>query len=294
MAGGVVAFSTTPQQAAAATFPGNTNSYYVTNPDAQTWYNLGCTWAQIDTGVIWRYVILDFGAQESGGFQLINVNHTYVSDATAEDVVEAYGRGWYACQAPGETLGLAMGTNSSVLDGAGTGGADDYGIELGQDVSVVASYLASQGYSSTVSAYGADDIEPAWSSYAVANSWEAGYSAAQTRAMFYYGSCDGCPTSGGSSGNQTWSQDGPWSDAYMKNLSATGIAEDVAFPEIYYDVNADQWKNISNYCNYSLGHSIDFIGAMSTAGTLSPQDSWSALQSLTGESTLGASYIGFQ
>lgn len=297
VAGGLVVASTPVQDVGAATFPGNTASYYAIDANTNTWETLGCSGAQADIGVGYRYVMIDFGRQVSGGF-LDFSGGGFVSDAAAEQSVESYGKGWYACAAAGETLEVALGTSNDYLDEAGTGGASNFGIELGQDVSVINSYLSTQGYAALVGAYGSNDIEPAYSSFAVASSWETGYSEASTRAMFFFGSCDGCPTSGGGSSNQSWAMPdangntNTWTDAYMKSLSTSGIPEDVSIPQIYEDTMADQWKNISNYCNASLGYAIDFLGTMtSSPATWSPSSGWSALQSLTGSTSLGATNI---
>jgi hypothetical protein len=249
-------------------------SWYVETTSGATVQQLGCNQGQFDAAHNTNsLVFLDFGGQNSSGTGTTEINGTPVSNLQIETLAEDFANGYYICTGSDTTtvLTLAVGTNNSAYDISSSGGKAWAGV-------VQAVTQGTQSDASQVSIWGANDIEPSWSSWSAAKSWVDGYSNNGGGLYLDYGSADGCSqtTDTNTTCNNRWTQ----SDVYYV---AWGALSALSSPEIYYTSLAAQWTQISRYgAQYSQGP-IYFEGPLDEYdldnSTLTSSAAWNALTS---------------
>jgi hypothetical protein len=236
--------------AAAGAYPPTTRSYYEHNTDETVLYNQGCdAGAAGEQGV----AILDFGrpAFNGGAYGTIDFGGHFDDGSAIRTAAESYAAGYWDCTPPGGPfMTIAIGTNNScstcssyaVPSFAGAGSA------WAADVGAVDDYITSvRGFSSQESASGADDLEPAWSSYAKAGSFVDGYNGATASALWDYGSAE----------------TGYWSLGQEYHV-AYGADDDFPLPEIYYSGQASEWEDIALWgASYGTYGAVYFPGVTS-------------------------------
>lgn len=228
-------------------------SYYMLSTSTSTAYNLGCNLGTANT----HYggsstVILDFGGQNSSGSGTLMINSVSISNSQIEAVAEQFSYGFWNCSGSVPVLHLGIGTNNSYYDVSSSGGKTWVNM-----VAAIQSYNRSHGYSTQVLMYGANDIEPSWSSASAAIAWANGFASVSGYGYFDYGSADGCPqtTSGNGACNNGWNQ----YDVYYVSWGANPAHP---VPEIYYQSQANEWAMISLYGAQHQGGHIVIWGPM--------------------------------
>ncbi|MGH2459825.1 MAG: hypothetical protein ACRDIY_13275, partial [Chloroflexota bacterium] len=236
-------------------------SYYVTTPDPNVAYNLGCTQGRFDASAspaTDSLVVLDFGGQLSDGSSTLLINGGPISNAQIEAVAEAFSQGYWYCTGSDQssTLTLGIGTNNSYFDVNGSGGA-----AWAQVVAAVIASNQTKGYAAQVIAEGANDLEPAWDTTEDSEAWANGYAANAPAFYVDYGSADGCPTgnSSGAACGDGWTQYDVWYVSWGDSAAR-------ALPEIYGSVNAAQWAMLGLYGaeNGGAAGKIAFSGPLDT------------------------------
>jgi hypothetical protein len=266
-------------------------------------------------------VILDYGRPI---YDVINGSSQYgvrlFTTATRADLnqvaisARSFGVGYYICS------GNDM--NSRVIVGIGTNNLDYIGcpncsvtFEHGQAwanmVNGVNDWLVQNGYSSQVSAAGANDIELSWNTYARTKAWLDGYDSTNRYEMYNFGALPGCPRFGAEGAqcggtnpfdptNYRWSLEEAWYVIW-------GSPPVYPVPEIYSNnaVNAQQWYLMSVYSYNTHGQAITFRGVMTqmqacqqssgdpTCPALdnTPAEGWNQLQNLVNGNANTASSI---
>jgi hypothetical protein len=196
-------------------------------------------------------VVLDFGGQNSSGSGTLMINSVSISNSQIAAVAEAFSAGFKSCIGSSTTiLHLGIGTNNSYHD-VGTAGGKTWG----KLVASIQNYNKSKKYYPQVLMYGADDIEPSWSSASAAIAWVNGFASVPGYDYFDYGSADGCPETSSNNGgcNNGWNQYDVW---YVSG----GAKPARATPEIYYEANAEQWAMISLYAAQHRGGKMNIWG----------------------------------
>ena len=248
-------------------------SYYVNSSSISTAYTLGCNQGGSDkTFHQSSAMFLDFGGQFSNGSGTLMLNGSTISNGQIEAVAEAMAHGYWVCTGSDSTsvLKIGIGTNNSFQDVSYGGGQTWSNVVTAAENSIKIS-----GYSSQVIMYGADDIEPSWSSAAAAIAWANGFSSVGGHHYFNYGSADGCPqySTGNGGCNNGWNQ----YDVYYVSWGANAAQ---ATPEIYYSSQAQQWAMIDLYAHQSLGGMI-IEGPLDehdlNTSTYTTQGAWNAL-----------------
>lgn len=217
-------------------------SFYVRTTNSQTLYDLGCNQGHSDTnnGNVNSMVILDFGGQayNNDGTYLTG-NNAFVSYATIEGLAESFANAYYSCTGANYTsvVTLGIGTNNSAyhIDSEG-------GTAWANMVNRVKSWVTRNGYQTQVNIDAANDIEPAWDTYAPTKAWVDAYTAANGPMYIDFGSADGCPQTTHTNGacSNGWNQDGVWYVGY-------GAAPALAAPEIYLQAQANQWGQLKQW-----------------------------------------------
>ncbi len=259
--GGLVSFGLTlaSAQAALATQaqPPTDWSFYVRANNTSEAYQLGYNQGSFDASNGWinSEVILDFGTQTSDGSGscMTGVSSCYLTNGQIETYAEQFALGYWNGTGSdySSVLTLGIGTNNS---GASS---TSLGTTWANVVQTVKNWLSYYGYTSQITADGANDIEPAWNSVANSNGWSNGYNNQGGSAYIDFGSADGCSsTSYANTGcSNGWVQDNVW-------WAAWGCPPAQAAPEIYYQVNADQWFRIAQYSHYYKSSLMGFQGPM--------------------------------
>jgi hypothetical protein len=260
--------------------PPYTTSYYMKTVDSTTLYNLGCevgTRDQLMPGAQDSLVILDFGAPTyyNGAYGTrVFINNVYVSTTQLGDAVKNFGQGYYVCSGSDDFshLTIGIGTSNWQLQNnsaANVERAQAHGQAWAQMVNDVNAWFVAQGYSGQVAAWGANDIELSWNSFAVTKLWMDGYDDVNNYPMLDYGALEGCPTrlqtgwkcSGGPTGDWTPAgipnQERPWYKAY-------GAPPNYPIPEVYivYGTNARQWAYLSYYGYNAHGTPMEVKGSL--------------------------------
>jgi hypothetical protein len=223
-------------------------SYYMYSSSTSEAYTLGCNLGKANTSYGGgSTAVLDFGGQWSNGGGTLMINDVSISNSQIKAVAEQFSYGFWNCSGSAPVLHLGIGTNNSYYDVSSSGGKTWV-----NNVAAIQSYNKSKGYYPQVLMYGADDIEPSWSSASAAIAWANGFASVSGYGYFDYGSADGCPETTATNGscNNGWNQ----YDVYYVSWGAQPAHPT---PEIYYQANADQWAMISLYgANYQGGHIV--------------------------------------
>lgn len=263
-------------------------SHYVRNltggaSDATIMHDEGCSDAQGVAAGAQNLVTLDIGGQNTvmGGYgvQLTTINQT-LTDAQLVNAVNGYVDGYLACRTSTDPAYIAVATNN---DGslrnaaAGTDWADNV-------VDPIAAHAAG---ADGLTIAGANDIEPDFTGLeSEAEAWTRAFLAATSAPYVFIGAATGCPTSGTAACKYGWTRQNFYALAH--GISPTRI---LAMPQIYYMVNAQQWRYIAQ-AGASGADRISFIGALSEYaacqtpgsgcdlnGLLTATQSWQALRS---------------
>jgi len=248
----------------ASTKPPTDYSFYVTTTDTSTAFTLGCNQGTYDASfspVADSTVVLDFGGQQANGSGTKLVNGTLVTNAQIEAIAENFSEGYYGCTGSDttSTLFLGIGTNNSYYDVSSSGGN-----AWAQVVSAVRSYNQTNQYDAQVSAGGADDMEPSYSTASATEDWANGYAGVDPAYYLDYGSADGCPQNSSTNGScaNNWTQYDVWYVSW-------GATPAQALPEIYNQGQSQEWAMISQYGANSQANSF---GAILFEGPLDEND----------------------
>jgi hypothetical protein len=229
-------------------------SFYVTTPDTSSAYNLGCNQGSFDASlspVANSLVVLDFGGQFADGSGSLLINGVPVTNSQIEAAAESFSAGYWTCTGADTTsvLMLAVGTNNSYYDVNSSGGST-----WAQVVSDIRASNQANGYDAQVSVGAANDMEPSWDTAANTENWVNGYVSINPAWYVNYGSADGCPSNSSSDApcNNGWRQYDVWWVSW-------GAPPAYPLPEIYYQVNANQWTMISLYGATLSGEQDGFL-----------------------------------
>jgi hypothetical protein len=235
-------------------------SVYVASANTTTAYNSGCTQGAADAQSPSQSseVILDFGTISSlGTGTLLTMSNTFVTFAQLNAYAEQYAYGYYSCTGSviSSTLNLGIGTNNSAYYVSSAGGT----LWANSAVLPVKSWIASN--LRQISVFGANDMEPSWTSPSSTIAWVQGYSATNVAPLINYGSTDGCPTTTYTNGscNNGWTQDNIW-------FISWGNSSSFCLPEIYFSAQSLQWTMISKYASVSKTGKIYFDGPLTEFG----------------------------
>src|SRR5258708_3676325 len=172
-------------------------SFYMFTPNSSQAYTLGYNQGRFDAGfnpVVDSEVVLDFGGPSGSGDGTLNYS---AIESASEQFALGYYRGTGADYTSVVTLGL--GTNNS---------ADvtyNDGVTWAHTVKAVANWVSANAGQAVI--VGANDIEPAWSSFSAAKSWVQGFIAGGGSFYLNFGDANGlygCPrysSNNGSCGN---------------------------------------------------------------------------------------------
>jgi hypothetical protein len=269
---------------------GTSTSRYVRNltgtgSDTTVMHNEGCADAQTNNATRALHLqLLHIGGQKTVGgtygVQLSAISQT-LTDAQLVTAVNGYVDGYTSCRTSTDPVYVAVATNndSQLRDGAaGKDWADNV-------IDKVAAHAAG---SAGIAIAGANDIEPDFfGTEAEAEAWTKGFLANTSALYVFTGAASGCSTAAvGGTCNWGWTQRNFYNLAH--GLSPTRI---LALPQIYYTVNASQWKYIS-LAGASGADRMSFVGALTEYsacqtpgsgcdlnGLLTPAASWQALRS---------------
>ncbi|MHB8263380.1 MAG: hypothetical protein ACYDGY_06505 [Acidimicrobiales bacterium] len=283
------------------TYPGATQSYYVTVQNPTTLADLGCY--ETGYGVSGDLnVVLDFGAQypnsgssDGWGTMLISgVTTPDWSPSGAQSVVldtEDFANGWRYCNnALAGWIGIGTNTTGPLQYVSATSGA----IWGNLVQSVIPVYSGTQ-----ITIRGANDIEETypWSPFSYVQQWIGGSSPAGRGGVgsqgyqgtgsnyFDYGSADGCSSSGSCNGGWTTSQ--VYDVAY-------GYEGAIATPEDYCSGDAQDWVAVEDTAGYIAfsGVTSDTSATCNGSPSFTPQQAWDHLTSATGQYNITATNIG--
>jgi hypothetical protein len=249
--------------------------------DASTMHTEGCTDAQATASGVQHLVLLHIGGQYvvSGvpGVKLSAVN-TPLTDAQLVTAVSGYVAGYAGCRTGTDPVTIAVATNND-----GDLRDADAGTDWANNV-IEAISAAQPG----MTIAGANDIESDFTGLEPeAEDWTRAYLAATSAPYVFTGAATGCSTTGvGGLCKWDWTQRNYYDLAH--GISPSRI---LALPQIYFSVNAAQWKYIS-LAGASGADRITFIGALDeyaachVAGSgchdldtmLTPAASWKALR----------------
>ncbi|MGI8678042.1 MAG: hypothetical protein ACR2LX_05020 [Jatrophihabitans sp.] len=252
------------------TVPTTSSSHYIRTTSGLG--ALGAADAQADRIAGGQHLhLLDIGAQTTrslpGPGVVLSTTDTRLTDAQLVTLLSQYLDGY--AQAGGSSATVAIGTNS---DGDfSTFTAQAKGTDWATNVVAPLRSHAAAG----ITVVGADDIESGFAATeAQAQQWENAYLAATSAALIFNGSANGCPVAYG----DTVGCDAGWSLADYNSLAGGSNQRIQALPQIYNADQAVQWANIDAV----RGGSIVFAGSLSEhaidASTLTPAQSWAALQ----------------
>ncbi len=261
-------------------------SHYVRNltdgsSDVSLMNSEGCADAQHDAPGSQHLILLDIGGQVMvngvRGVEL-SATSTLLTDAQLLTALNGYVDGYVNCRTSPDPTFITVATNNdgNLRDGAA---ATDWADSV---IDPMAAHAA--GREGIVIA-GANDIEPDFAgTEAEAEAWTRAFLAATSAPYMFVGAASGCSSTGvGGTCNYGWTQGNFFNLAH--GISPSRI---LALPQIYYPVNATQWKYIS-LSHASGADRIDFVGSLSefaacqTAGSgcpsgyLTAAESWQAL-----------------
>ncbi len=251
-------------------------SFYMNTTSTSTAYTLGCNQGKYDASHSQSsMVILDFGGQLANGSGTDEIGNQFTfSNSQIESIVVSFGQGYYVCTGSDTTttVTIGVGTNSSYYDVSYAGGQ-----AWGNLVNSIVSTVVNDGYNTQVDITGANDIEPGFSTPSAAISWSQGYASVTSYNYLDYGSADGCPASSDGNGacNNGWDQYDVWYVSY-------GSPPALATPEIYYQVNANQWQEVSLYgYQYQFG-AVQYQGPLDeyplNSSTFTSTQAWDAFE----------------
>jgi len=229
--------------------------------DPGTHYSLGCALGARDynlPGTQDSIVVLDFGKPvfQNGLHGTSLFSFSFASTAQIAAAAEQFGQGYWECSASDtlSQLQLAVGTTNF-----GSQVTYQHGLAWAQMVNAVGAWLIAEGFSSQVTAAGANDMELAWNSPTVTRAWVDGYDSANQWRLYDYGAAEGCPPYGncGTSSHPEWTQEDVWYIAW-------GAPPSWPLPEIYLTNggNAAQWYNLSLYAYLNHGLRMDISGSL--------------------------------
>jgi hypothetical protein len=266
-------------------------SHYVRNltggsSDVSTMDAEGCADAQQAPTGAQNLLLLDIGSQVLTDSVELTATTIVLTNAQLVTALKGYVDGFVRCRAGTDPTYLALGTNNDGTRLDGAGGAD----WADHVVDPVEMYAAGQA---GLTVAGANDIEPDFDqddsgsvAEGKAEAWTTGFLAATSAPYVFNGAASGCPTS-----STTGTCNRGWTQRNLYNL-AHGLAPSriLALPQIYYAVNAAQWKYVS-LAGASGADRITFVGALSEYaacqlpgsgcdmdGLLQPTQSWQALR----------------
>ncbi len=296
----------TSSPASAATFPGNTNSWYVNAATTPTFVeDQACAQVQYAANENLQgtaFVVLDFGTQipnsnSSDGWGVYTPGGVYLPDVSKTQALDVIGLWWYyylgwaQCDPGHIPLRLMIGTTNGREGSIGTLASFTTGKVWG----AFTGYLWSYGLSiHGIYASGGDDVEATYSSWYDESQWIGGFEQGGPGVLYYdYGDAAGCPQSGSPSPTavcQTPTSSWQVQDFYW---AAYGAGGSQAMPEIYYWPNALEWNAISHMSGSSRGL-IHFSAITSeatacsergcVAGYTNPGSAWSDFLNVTGQS----------
>lgn len=281
-------------------------SFYVLDGSYTTIKTLGCNQGKFDASTGHNsVVVLDFGVQRSDGSgTTATFSYNFLSTAAIEQMALWFAAEYYSCTGSDSTtiLNLALGTNDSVDYGSAT--YTTLGKDWANVVSATTSAVASDGYSSQVNIWAANDIEtwdnnqgfyiPTGDAYG----WVNGYSSLDPAPYVNYGSANGCPFNGYDSSQ--WNNE-PCSFGYKQAdyyWFSWGAAPALVAPEIYYSANAVQWTDISLYAKNDKGVSMQFVAPWDendipgASGTNTSAQAWADLSNDLASQSV-PSYMGY-
>lgn len=286
--------------AATATYPPQTYSRYVSSTNM---YTMGCNQGKASDaqGQHTQLTLLNFGDPGWNDAGVYGAWDSYIggfnSIATIQANVQNYLQGFWDCTSAGSKsfMNVAPGVTN---DGTGINSSSDQalGQAWGQMIVSLGNWITSKGYGTQLAVLGAADFEPGYGSAAHALNWATGFES--TGAYYYdFGSADGCSSGGCNNG---------WTLADEYQL-AWGNPHAYAVPQIYNAAMAGEWKLISDWgkANASAG-AIFFSAALSqyqacldhsdacTGADFTPQQSWQALYSATGQAPPFATEMSYQ
>lgn len=251
--------------------------------DVTTMHDEGCSDAQGVAAAAQNLMLLDIGGQNTvngvNGVQLTAVAQT-LTDAQVVTAVNGYVDGYLSCRAGVDPAYIAVATNNdgNLRDAAaGTDWADHV-------IDPIAAHAAG---AEGLTIAGANDIEPDFTGLeSEAEAWTRAFLAATSAPYVFIGAASGCPTSGTAACNFGWTRQNFYALAH--GISPTRI---LALPQIYYAVNAQQWRYIAQ-AGAAGADRISFLGTLSEYaacqtqgsgcdlnGLLTATQSWQALRS---------------
>lgn len=255
-----------------------TTSYYMATVDPSVLFNRGCALGARDLnlpGTQDNIVIMDFGGprRNSSGVYGARLFTTaaFASVTQIANAVQQFALGYYNCTGDDHTstLVVGIGTNNYVWPGCVDDDTCliyqvtyDHGRAWAQMVNQVNQFFVTNGYSSQVSAVGANDIELSWNHYEPTKAWLDGYDSVNQYEMINFGAIPGCPyfsSPGAQCGSYPyiWSKEQVW-------MVIWGSPPVLPLPEIYANngVNAQQWYLMSVYSFVQHGLALEFRGVM--------------------------------
>jgi hypothetical protein len=249
-------------------------SFYMHSASTSEARTLGCNQAHAQAShKTSGTVVLDFGGQWSNGGGTEMINTVLISNGRIEAVTEAFSAGFKSCIGKSKTiLHLGIGTNNSIQSSVTYAN----GRTWAHVVAAIQSYNKSKKYYPQVLMYGANDIEPSWSSASAAIAWVKGFASVPGYHYFDFGSADGCPTDSSNNTilcNNGWNQYDVWYVSW-------GAQPALATPEIYNQAMADQWAMLSLYGAQHQGGRIVIWGPWDEsdlASDFTATQAWDAL-----------------
>jgi hypothetical protein len=263
--------SARPTDFSDGTPPPYTVSWYKTTTSTDTAYTQGCTAAQQSinnnhAGLLTIYALGE-PVYRNGeyGTKFVNVSNVYASDTQITQIAKAFVDGAGHCDDGYAKVRFGIGTSNYA--GALSSTSDWYnaGKAWGNMVNTVADYAAQQYPNSTISVYGADDIEvdvaDNWATFAQTKQFVDGFNAAQanrsTKALFINFGDD--PNGTGTDGGD-WNANAVW---YVSTGAGYNV---VALPEIYFKANAAEWVALDQWSCNQKGSALNIFGTMTQNG----------------------------
>lgn len=252
-------------------FPGEnpfTTSYYMKTIDATELQNMGCAIGNIHqnlAGYQRQVVVLAFGYPMcKAGNEYATYMYGFGEPTTVEiaSAVINMGAGYYACSAGdvGSQLIIGVGTNNKNYSCTTNTQINAHGRAWATMINNINQYFIDHQMFNQVSAWGASDMELAWSGPAFTRAWVDGYDAQNQHNLINFGDAAGCPydNNGWSCGTATypqWTPEDVWYISY-------GASPSYPFPLIYLrsGVHAKQWATLSLYGYLNHGYRMDFLG----------------------------------
>lgn len=238
-------------------------------------YHHGYDYARNEPAGEFRLMMLDFGAArklDSTTWGAIDFSGKLFSNSQILDALKSAADGFHAGNSSGTTA-IAYGNSNYHMSGSGMGNSAAWysGYYQAYRADQLAAYEQAKSYGREGAEAGSD-IEPSWDGPTITRQLVNGDTAYGVGLYDNFGSADGCPSSGSAG-----SCNNGWSVTDVAYVSGAGAA--LAYPEIYYTVNADQWTVIRrNWDNNHPSERYVFGGTTGTTGTaLTAQQGWDAL-----------------